>query len=464
MQKILPKKLNSYRVADFNFLGCDYFSDHDNSIILNRHSGTSMIISNDILGKISSGNLDESIKFKLVQKGFATVQNSNEIQYDFGDRFDLPRSFLIELTKKCNLHCRYCFRNFNLAKNNEDISYSEIDFICQYILNYCKKYNIRNIALQGWGGEPLLCLDKLVYIKNFFRKSDVTTDIVVQTNATLLTKDNVRALKDNQIEVGISIDGFESIQNLQRPYSDGRKSFNDVMQGIKNLNEVSQKFGVISIITKESLPYIEKIIEFLVNDLKATTIKLNIMRSNKHANTKMVINNSEISLFIDKMLNKLINLNENGIHITESNISTKLKNLLIRLSGSICNMAGCNGGKQLIAFDKSGNVYPCELTDHSDEILGNIHAEESLPLLIQKGSKNKKYFKNKKTSECDECTYYCFCKGGCSAAVKYSNYECAIDVQECHLNKELYPKLINLILDKPKIVEKMVDSSIAFCN
>jgi hypothetical protein len=63
-----------------------------------------MIISNDILEKISSGNLTESVKFKLIQKGFASVQNSNEIQYDFGDKFDLPRSFLIELTKNviCN--------------------------------------------------------------------------------------------------------------------------------------------------------------------------------------------------------------------------------------------------------------------------------------------------------------------------------------------------------------------------
>jgi hypothetical protein len=39
----------------------------------------------------------------------------------------------------------------------------------------------------------------------------------------------------------------------------------------------------------------------------------------------MAIDNSEISLFIDKILNKLINLNENGIHITESNISSKLR-------------------------------------------------------------------------------------------------------------------------------------------
>jgi uncharacterized protein len=464
MQEILLKKINSYQVADFNFLGCDCFINHDNSFILNRHSGTSMIISNDILEKISSSNLDESIKFKLIQKGFAIVQNSNEIQYDFEDKFNLPRSFLIELTKKCNLHCRYCFRDFNLTKNNEEISYSEINFICQYILNYCKKYNIRNITLQGWGGEPLLCLDKLVYIKNFFKKSDVKIDIMIQTNATLITKNIARVLKDNQFGVGISIDGFESVQNLQRPYSDGRKSFNDVMRGIKNLNEVSQKFGVISIITKESLPYTEKIIEFLANDLKANSIKLNIMHANKHADNNMAINNSEISLFIDKMLNKLINLNENGIHITESNISSKLKNLLIRVSGSICKMAGCNGGKQLISFDKNGNVYPCELTDHSDEILGNIHTEESLPLLIQKGSKNKKYFQNKKIPECDECTYYCFCKGGCSAAVKYSNYECAIDIQECYVNKELYPKLIKLILDKPKTVEKMVDKSIVFCN
>lgn len=464
MQELLFKRINPYEISNFNFLGCDCFSGCENSYILNRASGTSMIISNNLLEKISCADLDENIKFKLIQKGFASVPNSNEIQTEFKEDFDLPRSFLIELTKKCNLHCKYCFKDFDLAKNSQDISYSELEFICQYILNYCKKYNIKSIFIQGWGGEPLLCLDKLIYIKNFFKNSSVEADIIIQTNATLLNMDTAKILKENQIGVSISIDGFESIQNLQRPYLDGRKSFDDVMQGIKNLNKVSHKFGVISIVTKESLPHIEQIIDFLANDLNAHSIKLNTMHDNKHADNSISVSDFEIDLFVDKVLNKIVDLNEKGVDITESNILFKLKNLLIRLSGSICKSVGCKGGKQLVSFDRNGNVYPCELTDHEDVIMGNIHDEEDLPTLLKNNYSTSKYFNDKKIEECDNCPYYCFCKGGCSAAVKYNNYKCAIDIDECITNKALYPKLINLILNKPKIVEKLVAGSITFCS
>lgn len=462
MQDLSFKRIDSYEISNFNFLGCDCFVSSKNSYILNRVTGTSMILSDDLLEKIKSRDLDENLKFKLIQKGFATMPNSNKIQTEFKEEFDLPRSFLIELTKKCNLHCKYCFKDFDLAEKCQDITYSELEFICNYILNYCRKYNIRNIFIQGWGGEPLLCLDKIVYIKDFFQSSGVQANTIIQTNATLIDMDTAQILKDKQIGVGVSIDGFENIQNSQRPYLDGRKSFDDVLKGIKNLNEVSLRHGTISVITKESLPYIDQIIDFLVNDLNLTGIKLNPMHSNIYADNITEIDDFQLEVFINKVLNKLIDLNEKGVYVTERNIQDKLKNLLIRISGSICKSIGCKGGKQLISFDKHGNVYPCELTDHADVIMGNIHDEKDLPTLLKNNSSTSKYFKEKKIEECNNCSYYCFCRGGCTAAVKYNHFKCAIDTSECTINKILYPKLIHLILNKPKVVEKLISNDVTF--
>lgn len=463
MQDLLLKKIDSYEISDFKFLGCNCFISSENSYILNRITGTSMILSNELLEKIKYKNLDDNLKFKLIQKGFATITNSNKIQVEL-KKLNLPNSFLIELTKKCNLHCRYCFKDFDLAENNQDISYNELEFICNYILNYCKKYNIKRITIQGWGGEPLLCLDKLVYIKDFFRSSEIQAKITIQTNATLINKNTAQILKDNQISVGVSIDGFEDIQNNQRPYLDGGKSFDDVLRGIKNLNKVSLKHGIISIVTEESLPYVEQIIDFFVNNLNITKIKLNPMRINEHVNNISAIEDFEFELFVDKVLNKIINLNVKEKYIIEKNIKVKLKNLLIRDLGNICKSIGCRGGKQLISFDSQGNVYPCELTDHKDVIIGNIHDEKDLPTLLKNNSSTSKYFNEKKTEECDNCPFYCFCRGGCSAVVKYNQFKSKIDTNECAINKILYPKLINLILNKPKIVEKLVSNEVKFCS
>lgn len=452
--KIEPR-IDAY--SGFNFLGCDVFSNGKSSFLINGKNGTIMLVDKSIEQKIINGDFDDDIKFKLIQRGFATVPGSNPIDDNKDEDGILPRFFFIELTKNCNLHCQYCFRDFDLVKNHEPITDQEIDKICNYIFNFCKENRLHSIFLQPWGGESLLYLDKIVRIKKFFDNTELKVTFVVQTNGTLITHEVAKVISDNDIQIGISLDGPQFLQNMQRPYVNGDSSFEDVISGVNHLRSFARNISTLSVITKNSLPVIDDMLDFFAKELDCKSVKFNVVRANEHAAENMEVLYSNIKEYIDKLLNKLISLNAAGFKIVESNIRDKLNNLLSRSPKNMCNSRGCRGGRQIVSFDKYGNIYPCELTDNADEIIGNIEDSDGLVCLINKAEQTKPYFRDKRKVACDDCSFWFFCRGGCSAAVKYiGNKNITTDIVECCINKALYPRLIELTMNNPKAIDSLL--------
>jgi len=136
-------------------------------------------------------------------------------------------------------------------------------------------------------------------------------------------------------------------------------------------------------------------------------------------------------------------------------------NLLVNSQSDACICSGCHGGKKLIAFDLTGSIYPCDLTDYPEEKIGNVSDNGNLVQTIEDAIKKRPFFVPKKTAECASCPWKCYCKGGCTVNIKSLGLpKGAIDPIECAVNKTLYPKLINFILQKPKEVNSFIGRDI----
>lgn len=460
------KVVDSYKDSSFEFLGCDCFRSENNTLLLHRENRTSMIVDNSIFENICAHTFSDELKLKFLKRGFAkSKQFKNTIASVNSKVCGYPSYFLIELTKQCNLHCKYCFKDLSLAKQADKIDLKQLALICDYIINFCKNNSINNISFQPWGGEPIICLNEIIFAKKRLESANLQVYCSIQTNGTLLTDKNVKILKENNIAVRVSIDGFEAIQNYQRPYVNGQKTFGDVINGINNLKKHNLNFGILTVITNKSVDYIKEIISYFVNDLGVTNFKFNIMKPNENAHEDMGVPFSKISNFTNNLFNTLVQLAEIGQSVVDVNIRDKLKNLTIRYSGNACKSIGCQGGDAIISFDNQGNIYPCDLTDCKDEVIGNITNEQPLPILIENAKKTRKYYQNKASSACNHCSFKAFCCGGCSSAIKYlKNSEIKVDKVECLINKALYPKLIDLILTKPHVAEILMEKQALFSH
>ena len=290
-----------------------------------------------------------------------------------------------------------------------------------------------------------------------FKAADLHPLISIETNAGLITENLAQEASERNIRLGISIDGFSEIQNMQRPLASGAPSFDKMRQGVEIISKFDnlKQYGVVCVLTSRSFPFLADIIEFFGVELGVKCFKLNLIKDNPMMkDAHLCLSNEQIMKSQKILVDKLLDLNQRGYDITELNVQEKMMNLLVRSKSNICTSRGCLGGIKMIAFDQEGRIFPCDVTDYKNEAIGDVHTGSDLIEMVKKAKKKgKDFFSHKYGKDCANCPFWFFCKGGCTTAIKYKLGKVDdIDYQECMANQSLYPLLIKIILSNPSAV------------
>lgn len=108
-------------------------------------------------------------------------------------------SLELEFTKKCNLHCIYCYSSAGEALEGE-LSFHEL----VSVIEQARQLGARSIILLG-GGEPFL----FPHIREVIRHIDsLGLSQAIFTNGMLLTKDLCRFLYNHRVKVAIKCNSF----------------------------------------------------------------------------------------------------------------------------------------------------------------------------------------------------------------------------------------------------------------
>ncbi|MBR4026656.1 MAG: radical SAM protein [Lachnospiraceae bacterium] len=458
---IEQKFITSFKDKDYGIVIKDIIAfSNGHTAVLYEKTGHILRVDACILEDIQNQDIPLEIINKLKSRNF--IYNSD----NFGNISNcsqnyLPEFFMIDLTNKCNMHCKYCLRDICNSKNS--ISENKIKDICNYIMQYCKENHIKDITIQPWGGEPLMELKSIILMRKLLSMDETKVHFSIETNAVLLDLDVIEILYKYKIGLGISIDGYRELHDAQRLFQNGKASHSIVE---KNLLLAKQKYGfrlgTITTITKINAPYIENILEYYAVNLELTNVKFNYVHESMFCDcSDLCLSKEEIAKAEIKLLNKLVELNERGYNISEQNIKVKLKNLLLKQYSDICHSYGCLGGRKMIVFDMQGNMFPCELTDIPHEKIGSIYDGMGLSDIVKDAIKNRDFFVAKKVPECQNCFWYIFCKGGCTVrAISIGKRPPEIDSIECAVNSVLYPELLKLMVEKPNIVNKLINKKV----
>lgn len=157
-----------------------------------------------------------------------------------------PLSVCWQITTNCNLNCKYCLSNSGVKGK---YGLETKDAIA--VINQLGKAGINRLDFTG--GEPLLRkdLEKLIQCAKY---NHINT--IVTTNTTLLSQENIRALKLADL-VQISIDGPKEVHNEQRQ----DEVFDKTIKNIKILKEEGCKIRLNSFIYNSNKQYVD----FLIN-------------------------------------------------------------------------------------------------------------------------------------------------------------------------------------------------------
>ena len=107
---------------------------------------------------------------------------------------DTPLSVILDVSERCNFKCNYCFRSgqkdesWGFAASNELMPQEIFERAVRQLKEFSQK--LKSVSLSGHG-EPL-CNPCLADMARQLKESGVTENIDIHTNASLLTKANVK--------------------------------------------------------------------------------------------------------------------------------------------------------------------------------------------------------------------------------------------------------------------------------
>ena len=210
-------------------------------------------------------------------------------------------------TPFCNIDCNYCYLPERLDKTR--ISLSVIDKTIDRLLEADLIHGGMTI---GWhAGEPLVLpisfyREAIALIR---RKIPENVKVVhnIQTNLTLLTQEWCDFIKENNVDLGISLDGPEFLHDRNRVHRNGKGTFHLVMKGIELMKKNNMPLRAIAVLTKESAMYPIEMFHFF-HELGVEWVGFNIDEIESDNTTSSYTDNSDAEDIVSNFYNTFLDL------------------------------------------------------------------------------------------------------------------------------------------------------------
>ena len=331
--------------------------------------------------------------------------------------------FEFAVTTGCNLACIYCFADARPAPlgGTATIELAElfIDRIAEYRAN--ARTNIPFI-IEFTGGEPLLNFKVIRHTVDYAERTYgdlLNARYVIQSNLTLLTNEIIEYIKQHNIGLGVSCDGFDAVHDKQRPFMNGRGSHQVVETNMMKLHGLNpdNSGGVITVITQESVNKMPEIFLYLY----LCGCREMILRP-KEAIGRGAMNPHKASLahlYVEGLFNVLSSVitplyYQRGELIKERYLSLTFQHLFHPYRAFMCERSPCGAARNICIVQPNGDVYSCnQSADDTKFLLGSIIRTPFKDILKSDIAQMLGNRTVDKIDECRVCTFRSWCSSPC---------------------------------------------------
>jgi len=294
-------------------------------------------------------------------------------------------SAILLVSYHCNLTCAGCFASGgSYGMERSHMRLEVIDATIAYLVRQLRALYIgdgyqgeANLGLHFFGGEPFVAFDRIRYgvqrashaaaqLSQELRRH-VPTDFFVTTNGTLMTRDRVEFLRQNNFTVMLSIDGPD--HDSRRPYASGKGSLTKVLEAYRALRAAGVKIRINTVLLPEDLGRARAVAEWFKTNVYRDASPHTVWHtfSFQREGPALTVGSQTKAYaptLVAQFIEVLLELRRLGYQVFEPDLAAKAQ-----MGGTFYK---CSSGVKRIAIGPDGKVYPCQGFIHESKALGSI--------------------------------------------------------------------------------------------
>lgn len=445
MKDICSKDFEVFNVNDkFYIYVCNtgkiYESDKETiDVLQNNHIeklGTSQISEDAGIKKalkdIEENNIFEDITTRREKIAEARIKT---------DDFAMISLLIIQ---KCNLRCTYCYGENGQYQDSGIMDFDTAKRAIDYFIQNTSK---KHLTVCFFGGEPLmnfgLIKQVVEYCQQITANIEKEINFTMTTNGILINAEIEKFIVDNKINVQISLDGDRDTQNKNRFDANKKGSYDTVIDKTKSLRQQG-RLGVRATLTPFNFN-VTSIYKHL-DSLKFRQIIISPAFN--------MLSDDDYEILSEKYVEWYDYL-KSEIHKKNYEYVKKAKQFiqeLKKVDRALVRTVACGVGKNLLAIDIHGNIFPCQrFVAMKEYCIGNI----------KDGMTTQKQFLEEVNKPINEKCQKCWCRNLCVSGCSYCNVESTGDVKKaeeayCRYVRKTTSAIIKIYLELNEEDKKML--------
>jgi len=350
----------------------------------------------------------------------------------------------INVTRRCNLRCRFCYNLDCLVTSAED-ELGLADTIAT--LDSSRPFWGRNASLSLLGGEPLLAEAKTLGLIAYARRNGLVP--IVSTNGTLVTPDFAREAAKHAADMQVSIDGAyaETSDRIR-----GKGSFARAVEGIRTL-VAARAHTILSMVchqgnVAELEAFYELGLRLGVDEVRFIPLKR--------------LGGAEASGCEPVPLDELIDLAV-ALFRKHPEYRPLTGRDAFSIIASSCQFAvrrgSCGTGRQTFLLDANGDIYPCLNTNVPSLRVANVRGPGFAFAKVWQESPVLREVRDDTAicsarSACRNCAVRYWCLGGCRGETLATRGDLRLNAWNCGEQKRAVVEAMWALAQTPDLVRR----------
>lgn len=368
----------------------------------------------------------------FLQAGIIVRKDASSSRKDEGVQEDRTLQAWLHITNSCNLGCTYCY----LAKTPEDMSEQTALKAVDAIFRSARLHGYERVVLRYAGGEASLRLHHVLavhdYAQMLARDSALHFSGVLLSNGVFFTGDMIEQLKERSIGVMISLDGVGRYHDSQRPFVNGRSSFQQVNRTIGRLLEHDLVPNISITVSRNNAQGLPELMAYLLKH--NLPFNMNYYRDNEHAVQPEALQFGE---------QEIITAIRKAMEVIEACLPERslLASFIDKANIAESHRHTCSVGRNYLVVDQRGGVAKCHA--QIEQTVSTVDADDPL-WYVQNDRQGVQGLSVDEKEGCKRCQWRYWCTGGCPALTYRITGRYDIKSPNCRVYQALFPDVLRL--------------------